>query len=54
MRVLVLGLYAEGSTGERFLEPVIRRTTEDLLAAYDGGWSPTPVLEQKPIHWVRF
>lgn len=37
MRVLVLGLYAEGSTDERFLEPIIRRTTEELLAANDGG-----------------
>jgi hypothetical protein len=39
MRVLVLGLYAEGSTDERFLSPVIRRTTEELLAKYDGGSS---------------
>lgn len=37
MRVLVLGLYAEGSTDERFLSPVIRRTTEEILANYDGG-----------------
>lgn len=37
MRVLVLGLYSEGSTDERFLSPLLRRTTEELLAQDGGG-----------------
>lgn len=35
MRVLVLGLLVEGSTDNDFLPPVIRRTTERILAQYN-------------------
>jgi hypothetical protein len=35
MKRLVLALYAEGSTDERFLPPVIQRTAEQLLTRYE-------------------
>jgi hypothetical protein len=35
MHVLMLGLYAEGRTDERFLPILIRRTTEYMLIQYD-------------------
>lgn len=34
MTVLVLGLYAEGSTDTRFLSPLIQRTAEKILGQY--------------------
>jgi Domain of unknown function (DUF4276) len=34
MKVLLLGLFVEGSTDDDFLPPVIRRTTEQILAQY--------------------
>jgi hypothetical protein len=50
MRVLVLGLYTEGPTDERFLPPLIRRTAEGVLAKYDGGdaWDDTLILPIRP------
>jgi hypothetical protein len=35
MKVLVLGLFVEGSTDYDFVPPVIRRTTEQILAQHD-------------------
>lgn len=35
MKVLVLGLFVEGPTDYDFLPPVIRRTTEQILAQHD-------------------
>ncbi|SRR5260370_23723403 len=35
MRVLVLGLYAEGSTDHDFLPPVIQKTAERILAQHE-------------------
>jgi len=35
MHVLMLGLYAEGRTDERFLPIIIQRATEHILMQYD-------------------
>ncbi len=35
MSMLVLGLYAEGSTDHDFLPPVIQKTAERILAEHD-------------------
>lgn len=43
MQTLVLALYAEGSTDERFLPPVIQRTVEHIVA--ERGRTMVDVLE---------
>ena len=34
MKMLLLALYAEGSTDARFLPPIIRRTAERIIAQH--------------------
>ena len=43
MSVLVVALYAEGSTDDRFLSPIIQRTAESIIAQY--GQNVVDVLE---------
>jgi hypothetical protein len=43
MSVLVVALYAEGSTDDRFLPPIIQRTAESIIAQY--GQNVVDVLE---------
>jgi hypothetical protein len=49
MRQLVIALYVEGPTDERFLPPLVRRTAEDLLAGR-GIDILDPVIIDDEIH----
>ncbi len=50
MRVLVFGLYFEGSTDEVFLPPVIRRATLEILARHQRAdvWNDIIIMPVKP------
>jgi hypothetical protein len=39
MKMLLLALYAEGSTDARFLPPIIRRTAEKIIAQHGQGFA---------------
>ncbi len=49
MNVLVLGLYAEGSTDYDFLPPVIRETAMQVLAQHERSGMDTLVLPLEPL-----
>ena len=51
MSKLVLGLYVEGSTDRRFLQPVIERIATEILAKNGRGdvWDDTIILPIEPI-----
>ena len=49
MSVLVVALYAEGSTDDRFLPPIIQRTAERIIAQYGQNIVVPPLITKPPF-----